>query len=112
MIKNDIMNLDIKIGYNDILKNDKILNNLTLGQLKGIHYKLHKSYNLKSISRDIKILIYKAHNLLLDKFNKLEFEHNIKDKLDIQLVKKEEIKQIELNKKQVFLLRRVVKKNG
>jgi len=106
-MKNEIMVLDIKIEYEDILKNDKILESLTIGQLKGVHYNLHKIYNLKSIRKDVKILIYKAHNLLLKRLKKKSMEHSQLDKLDIQLKRKIiEKKQPEIKKRKVFLLRK------
>jgi len=106
-MKNEIMVLDIKIGYEDILKNEKILESLTIGQLKGVHYKLHKNYNLKPIKKEIKILIYKAHNLILKQFEKKSMEHSQLDKLDIQLKRKIiEKKQPEIKKRKVFLLRK------
>ena len=112
-MKNEIMVLDIKIEYEDILKNDKILESLTIGQLKGVHYNLHKIYNLKSIRKDVKILIYKAHNLLLKRLKSKDIEHGLLDKLDIQLKRKivEKMK-AEVKKRQVFLLRKSVRKNG
>lgn len=112
-MRNDIMSLDIKIDYADILKNEKILNQLTIGQLKGIHYKLHKTYNLKSIKREIKILIYKVHILILKRFEEKSIEHSQLDVLDTQLKRKIiEKKKIEVKKRKVFLLRKSIKKNG
>jgi hypothetical protein len=114
MRNNDIMNLDIKIGYEEILKNEKVLEDMTIGQLKGIHYKLHKTYNLKTIRRDIQILVYRAHNLLLKRFEKYDLEHKLVDKLDIQLKRRPliEKKPKNVNKRKVFLLRKSVKKIG
>lgn len=106
------MSLDIKIGYDDILKNEKLLEHLTIGQLKGVHYKLHKAYNLKTVRRDIQILIYNAHNILLKKFEQKGIEHSQQDKLDIAFKckivnKKIIIKQID--KRKVFLLRKRIR---
>jgi hypothetical protein len=112
-MKNDIMHLDVKIGYDDILKAEKILDSQSIGSLKGIHYKLHKLYNLKVTRREIKILIYKAHNLLIKRFEKYELDHKVIDNLDIQLKRKPiEKKQPEIKKRQVFLLRKAIRKNG
>lgn len=114
-MRNDIMNLDIKIGYEDILKNEKILESMTIGQLKGIHYKLHKTYNLKTVRRDIQILIYRAHNILLKMFEKYSIEHKQADKLDIHLKRNPPViekKVKNIKKRPVFLLRKSVQKVG
>jgi hypothetical protein len=113
MRNNDIMNLDIKIGYNDILKNEKILDQQSIGGLKGIHYKLHKTYNLSGIKKDVKILIYKAHSILLKEFEKKDIGHIQSDTLDIKLKRKIiEKKQTPIKKRQVFLLKKSIKKIG
>jgi hypothetical protein len=113
MRNNDIMSLDVKINYEEILNNEKILDSLTIGQLKGIHYRLHKIYNLKTIKKEIKILIYKAHNLLLNKFNNLDIKHSQLDTLDTQFKRKVvEKKIIEVKKRPVFLLRKSIKRVG
>lgn len=112
-MKNDIMHLDVRIGYADILKSEKILDNQTIGNLKGIHYKLHKLYNLKITKKEIKILIYKSHNILIKRFEKYELEHKIIDNLDIQLKRKPiEKRVLEVKKRPVFLLRKSIRKNG
>lgn len=112
-MKTDIMSLDVKVGYEDILKNEKILKNLTIGQLKGVHHNLHKKYNLKDIKKEIKFSIYKAHNMLIKIFEEFEIRHCQIDALDIHNQRKiiEKKKQI-VNKRQVFLLRKSVKKVG
>lgn len=112
-MKTDIMSLDIKVGYSEIIKSPKLLNNLTVGQLKGVHYNLHKSYNLKTLRKDIKILIYKAHNLLLKKLEQLDVKHSQLDTLDVQFKRKYvEKKQPVVIKHKVFLLRKSVKRVG
>ena len=118
-MRNEIMSLDIKINYKEILKNKTVLDGLTKGQLKGIHYRLHQQYNIKSIQNRIKKQIYLAHNTLIEKYNQLDLTHKKIDKLDEiyisqrkMIIKKPEIVKI-VNKRKVFLLRKsIIKKNG
>ena len=109
----DIMTLDINITYEDILKNEDILDTLTIGQLKGVHYNLHKIYNISNRKKDTKILIYKVHNILLKKLEKEDINHRQSDNLDIQYKKKIiEKKKFEIKKRTVFLIKTSIRKNG
>lgn len=109
----EIMSLDIKIGYEEILKNEKILDNLTVGKLKGIHYRLHNSYNRLEIKNRIKRNIYIAHQKVVRKMIESNIDHKILDNLDKKHIKKIiEKKKVEIKKRQVFLLRKSIRKNG